>query len=93
MDNESPEVDESEQGDYIGAEVEKPKSKAQICWLLDMNLHIILDLHASLPLVSVSDQLPRSILPFTAFLTVISSLLPATLRHLFPHIWTIVVDP
>lgn len=93
VEHESPEVDESEQGDYIGAEEEKPKAQAQICQLLDINLHIILDLHASLPLVSVSDLLPRSILPFTVFLTVISSLLPAMLRHLLPHIWTIVVDP
>ena len=60
MEHESLEV-ASDQGDYIGAEEEKPRSQVQICWLSEINLCVILDLHASLLLVPVSDQLPSFI--------------------------------
>lgn len=55
------EVDESNQGDSLGKKEETPRSKAQICCFSDTNLCIIVDLTASLSLVPVSYHLPSSI--------------------------------
>lgn len=61
MGHESLEVDVSDQGDCVGTEEEKPRSKDCVCWLSGTNLCVILDLYASLPLAPVSGELLSSI--------------------------------